>query len=279
MTSIRVNPRTPLERLRSSLNREIISRIYNVFIKAVLFTRFSDAQCGFKAISRKAVEQIIPQVADQSWFFDTELLVLAERTGLRIHEVPVDWVDDPDSRVDIVSTATADLRGVARLARDLATGRLPVARLRADFRRPPAGASFAGQALRFAAVGIASTVAYLALYVLLRSVMPALPANGLALLITALANTAANRRFTFEVAGRGGAVRHHLHGLALFAAGLALSSGALAALHFADPTPSRAVEIGVLVAANAVTTALRFVAMRWWVFAPAARPVPLEDPR
>jgi putative flippase GtrA len=99
------------------------------------------------------------------------------------------------------------------------------------------------------------------------------------LLITALANTAANRRFTFEVAGRDGAVRHHLHGLALFAAGLALSSGALTALHLADPTPSPALEIGVLVLANAVTTALRFVAMRWWVFAPAARPAPLEDPR
>ncbi len=77
---------------------------------------------------------------DSGWFFDTELLVLAERTGLRIHEVPVDWVDDPDSRVDIVATALEDLKGVARLGRDLATGRLPVAELRTELRRPgPAG--------------------------------------------------------------------------------------------------------------------------------------------
>ncbi len=259
--------------------REVISRAYNALLRVTLRARFSDAQCGFKAVRADRARALLPLVRDTGWFFDTELLVLAERTGLRIHEVPVDWVDDPDSRVDIVSTALADLRGVARLARDLATGRLPVGRLRAEFRRPPAGSSFAGQALRFAAVGVASTVAYLALFVLLRSAMPAVPANGLALLITALANTAANRRFTFEVAGRDGAVRHHLHGLALFAAGLALSSGALTALHLANPAPSPALEIGVLVLANAVTTALRFVAMRWWVFAPAARPAPLEDPR
>ena len=125
-----------------------------------------------------------------------------------------------------------------------------------------------------------STAAYLALYVLLRLTMPAVAANALALLLTALANTAANRRFTFDVTGRGGAVRHHLHGLALFGAGLALSSGALAALHLVDPAPARAVEVAALVAANAVTTALRFVAMRWWVFAPTADPVPVqEDPR
>jgi putative flippase GtrA len=269
----------PSARVVRGPKREVISRAYNALLRVALRVRFSDAQCGFKAVRADRARALLPLVRDTGWFFDTELLVLAERTGLRIHEVPVDWVDDPDSRVDIVSTAAADLRGVARLARDLATGRLPVGRLRAEFRRPPAGNSFAGQALRFAVVGVASTLAYLALFVLLRLVMPALPANGLALLVTALANTAANRRFTFEVNGRAGAVRHHLHGLALFAAGLALSSGALTALHLADPTPTRALEIGVLVVANAVTTALRFVAMRWWVFAPAARPALLEDPR
>ena len=264
--------------------REVISRGYNALLRVALRVRFSDAQCGFKAVRADRARALLPLVRDTGWFFDTELLVLAERAGLRIHEVPVDWVDDPDSRVDIVSTAVDDLRGIARLARDLATGRLPVARLRAEFRRSPAGASpagssFVGQAMRFAAVGIASTLAYLALFVLLRQALPAIAANALALLVTALANTAANRRFTFEVAGRDGAVRHHLHGLALFGAGLALSSGALTVLHLADPTPTRALEIGVLVLANAVTTALRFVAMRWWVFAPAARPALLEDPR
>src|SRR4029078_13663849 len=90
--------------------REIISRCYNVILKGSLRARFSDAQWGFKAIRKDVARQLLPLVEDEAWFFDTELLVLAERAGLRIHEVPVDWVDDPDSRVDIVSTAVEDLR-------------------------------------------------------------------------------------------------------------------------------------------------------------------------
>jgi putative flippase GtrA len=268
--------------------REIISRSYNRLLRLALRVRFSDAQCGFKAVRADRARTLLPLVRDSGWFFDTELLVLAERSGLRIHEVPVDWVDDPDSRVDIVATAVADLKGVWRLGRDLATGRLPVAELRQQTRRPEltSSATFTGQALRFAAVGVASTIAYLLLYVLLRSFLPAVVANGFALLVTALANTAANRRFTFDVSGPDGAVRHHLHGLALFGAGLALSSTALTLLHIAAPMPSRGLEVGVLVIANLVTTTLRFVAMRWWVFAPlvpTARPMstpqPLEETR
>ena len=82
--------------------RELISRAYNLILRGSLSTRFSDAQCGFKAIRREVAERLLPLVEDTGWFFDTELLVLAERAGLRIHEVPVDWVDDPDSRVDLV---------------------------------------------------------------------------------------------------------------------------------------------------------------------------------
>ena len=100
--------------------REFISRGYNLLLRGTLGARFSDAQCGFKAIRADMAAELLPLVEDNSWFFDTELLVLAERAGLRIHEVPVDWVDDPDSRVDIVATAMEDLRGIARLA-----GRLP----------------------------------------------------------------------------------------------------------------------------------------------------------
>ncbi|MEI2827356.1 MAG: hypothetical protein V9F04_13890 [Dermatophilaceae bacterium] len=85
-------------------------------------TRFSDAQCGFKAIRADRARELLPLVEDTGWFFDTELLVLAERAGLRIHEVPVDWVDDPDSRVDIVATATRrPARASWRLARGMAT--------------------------------------------------------------------------------------------------------------------------------------------------------------
>src|SRR4051794_4791738 len=134
--------------------REVISRCYNGVLRVALRVRFTDAQCGFKAVRADRARVLLPLVRDTGWFFDTELHVLAERSGLRIHEVPVDWVDDPDSRVDIVATALADLRGIARLGRDLGTGRLPVTRLRPELAAPPR-ASFAGQALRFGLVGVA----------------------------------------------------------------------------------------------------------------------------
>jgi glycosyltransferase involved in cell wall biosynthesis len=120
--------------------REFISRSYNFILRTVLGVRFSDAQCGFKAVRRDAAQQLLPLVEDTGWFFDTELLVLAERTALRIHEVPVDWVDDPDSRVDIVATAVAGLKGVARVLGGLASGRIPVAQVRARFGRAPLAA-------------------------------------------------------------------------------------------------------------------------------------------
>src|SRR6201996_4694695 len=97
--------------------RELISRGYNLLLRTLMGARFSDAQCGFKAIRRDQARALLPLATDTGWFFDTELLVLAERAGLRIHEIPVDWVDDADSRVDILATALSDLRGMARLAR------------------------------------------------------------------------------------------------------------------------------------------------------------------
>src|SRR5439155_19696948 len=97
--------------------RELISRSYNLILRTTLRANFSDAQCGFKAMRADVARALLPLVEDEGWFFDTELLVLTEHNGLRIHEVPVDWVDDPVSRVDIVSTAADDLRGVWRLLR------------------------------------------------------------------------------------------------------------------------------------------------------------------
>jgi hypothetical protein len=102
-----------------------------------LRARFSDAQCGFKAVRADVAHELLPLVEDSGWFFDTELLVLAERAGLRIHEVPVDWVDDPDSRVDIVATAVADLAGVRRVRAALRRGTLPLAGIAATFARRP----------------------------------------------------------------------------------------------------------------------------------------------
>jgi len=120
--------------------RETISRCYNLLLHALLGTRFSDAQCGFKAIRADAARALLPLTADTGWFFDTELLVLAERAGLRIHEVPVDWIDDADSRVNVISTALADLRGIVRLGTGLARGVIAVPALRSAQLRPvPAG--------------------------------------------------------------------------------------------------------------------------------------------
>ncbi|BCB78610.1 bifunctional glycosyltransferase family 2/GtrA family protein [Phytohabitans flavus] len=251
--------------------REIISRCYNVLLRGALAARFSDAQCGFKAIRKDVAERILPLVQDTAWFFDTELLVLAERAGLRIHEVPVDWVDDPDSRVDIVATAIADLRGIWRLGRGLATGALPIGDLRRQLGRdatPAAGVpvGLAGQLVRFAGVGLASTLAYIVIFALLRTVTGAQAANLLALLVTAVGNTAANRRLTFGIAGRRGAVRHQAQGLSVFVLGLALTSGSLAALTAVAPQAGRFVELTVVILANLAATVLRFLLMRTWVF-------------
>jgi putative flippase GtrA len=261
--------------------RELVSRGYNLILRATLRARFSDAQCGFKALRADCARTLLPHVHDQGWFFDTELLVLAERAGLRIHEVPVDWVDDPDSRVDVVSTALDDLRGIARVGRALATGGLPVAGLREQLGRAPLSAPVAGvpprllaQALRFAAIGVCSTLAYVLLYLMLRVPLGAQGANLTALLVTAVLNTAANRRITFGLRGRRHVARVQAEGLVVFGLGLALTSGALAALSALAPGASHGVELAVLVAANAVATLARFLLFRAWVFDPRRHTTP-----
>ncbi|HWK26917.1 MAG TPA: GtrA family protein, partial [Solirubrobacter sp.] len=220
--------------------RELISRAYNRLLHATLRARFSDAQCGFKAVRADVLDDLLPAVRDDGWFFDTELLVLAQRRGLRIHEVPVDWVDDPDSRVDVVRTALDDLRGIARLL-----GPVPA----------------------FLGIGVLSTLAYALLYLVLAPGLGAAWANGTALALTAVANTAANRRLTFGVRGRAQLVRHHVRGALVFALTLALTGGALAVLYGLDAHPARALELAVLIAASLTATITRFVAFKTWVFA------------
>lgn len=264
--------------------REVISRCYNVLLHGTLAARFSDAQCGFKAIRADAARWLLPLVSDTGWFFDTELLVVAEKAGLRIHEVPVDWVDDPDSRVDVVATARGDLAGIARLARELVSGQLPLEEIRQHLTlasdeaftpdgtaRPDAAAAgrdrrLLRQLVRFAAVGAASTLVYALLYLALAPVFGAQAANVLALLITAVANTAANRTFTFGVRGPARAVRHQGQGLIVFALAWALTSGSLTGLHLLVPGAGRTAELLVLTVANLVATVLRFVLLRGWVF-------------
>jgi glycosyltransferase involved in cell wall biosynthesis len=255
-------------RVSRGAKRELISRGYNLILRRALRARFSDAQCGFKALRREAAQELLPLVEDNSWFFDTELLVVAERAGLRIHEVPVDWVDDPDSSVDLVRTAVDDLRGVARLGRSLVKGTLPLREIGERLGRTSAeaqGGRLGMQLGLFLLIGVCSTLAYALLFLVLSSGMGSMWANFLALLLTAVANTAANRRFTFGVRGPRDVVRHQLQGLVLFAAGLALTSGTLAALRASGST-DRALEVGLLTVANLAVTVIRFVAMKLWVF-------------
>lgn len=129
--------------------REFISRTYNHILRLALGVHFSDAQCGFKAIRADAAAELLPYVKDSQWFFDTELLALADRAGLRISEIPVDWVDDPDSRVDVARTATDDLKGLARVGRDLILRRYPLTRIHNALVAPldtSAGAGFGNAA-------------------------------------------------------------------------------------------------------------------------------------
>jgi putative flippase GtrA len=213
--------------------REVTSCGYSLLVQAGLGTGLADTQCGFKAITRASARTLLAGTSDTDWFFDAELIALAERAGLRIREVAV---NKPGGR---------DLAPRAQ-------------RHRARWLRGPLA--------RFAAIGLVSTVAYAGIYLALRQVMPAAAANAVGLLITAVANTAANRRFTFGVGGRAHAVRHQLRGLLAFGAGLALTTGALIILSVADRKAGSSTELAVVIAASIAATLLRFGLFSNWVF-------------
>jgi len=226
--------------------RELISRCYNLLLRGTLHAHFSDAQCGFKAITAVAARRLVPAVQDQAWFFDTELLVLAQRAGMRIHEVPVDWTDDPDSRVDIAKTAIDDLRGILRLR----FGALAV--------------TLSRQVLTFASIGVASTIAYAILYALLRVFASPAVANVLALVMTSLGNTAANRRLTFVVRSGNGFWKDQVAGMGALGVAIAMTTAAIALLHVTAPHAGVAAEIALLTGANAAATITRFYLLRLW---------------
>jgi glycosyltransferase involved in cell wall biosynthesis len=229
-------------RVRRGLKRELISRCYNAILRLALGAKFKDAQCGFKAMRADTARRLVPRVENRNWFFDTELLVLAQRAGLRIHEVPVDWNDDADSRVKLVPTALEDLGGVWRLIR-------------------------AGQSrfARFVAVGVTSTLAYAFLYLMLRGFASPWVANTLALLVTGIANTVANRRFTFGVHGRVGMAGDMVAGMAAFVVALLMTGAATEALRQLAPTASPLVEVTVLTAANVIATVCRYALLKGWM--------------
>jgi len=229
-------------RVRRGWKRELISRCYNALLRVALGATFTDAQCGFKAIRAETARRLIPQVENRSWFFDTELLVLAQRASLRVAEVPVDWNDDPDSRVRLVPTALEDLRGVWRLMLTQPT-----------------------RLARFTAVGITSTIAYVLIYLALRDFLPAWTANTTALIVTAVANTAANRRFTFGVRGREGLAGDYVAGLAAFLLALLLTTATSEIMRSVVPHAAPLLEALVLTAANLVATMCRYRLFRGWM--------------
>jgi putative flippase GtrA len=253
--------------------REAVSRVYNLILRAALHAGFSDAQCGFKAVRTDVAKALLPMVEDQGWFFDTELLVLAEHNGMRIHEVPVDWVDDPDSRVHIASTARDDLRGVWRMMRGFARGDGVLPAPLVDTPMAPKRPTLE-QLVRFVSIGAVSTVLFALLFLLLHGTVGAVAADVIALAVCTVVNTVANRRLTFNLRGRSRRVRHQLRGLVAGLLPLALNLLALAVAAAFGVTEAVPLVL-VLTAANAVASLVKFVLLQHWVFVarPAARPL------
>ncbi|MFM9442305.1 glycosyltransferase [Streptomyces acidiscabies] len=259
--------------------RELISRCYNALIRLTHGARFSDAQCGFKAARTDVLRPLLKKTRDDAWFFDTELLLLAEHNGLRIHEVPVDWVEDIDTRVDVFGTAADDLSGLWRMARLKASGKARAeipARPRPTAEHPDAvlapnqdRARLTWQIACFAMIGVASTAGQALLYWLLRGWWPPAAANFVSLLVLTLLNTEANRRLTFRHS-TAGAGRAHLGAGVLFVVGYLATSGAVLIFRDAAPDASTGAETLVLAAASVLVTGIRFLVLRLAVFRTAS---------
>jgi putative flippase GtrA len=281
--------------------RELISRCYNLLLRSVLRSSCTDAQCGFKAMRREASLELVPLVQDDMWFFDTEMLVMAQRLGFRIHEVPVHWVDDTDSRVDVIRTALMDLRGMWRLlgpssrhrvesssrlsggaggqypASHAAVGR-PAAAPGASARRGRTSGGnadtdgdwdvFADDLLRFAGVGVLSTSVYVGLFAVLRPGLGSYAANAVAIGICSVANPAVHRsivgasRCRYRFGGRWAGAT------GLLAVSLGLTTLALVATR-AIGLDSLVPQLFALTIANLTAAVIRFGVLRTWIFPPA----------
>jgi hypothetical protein len=249
--------------------RELISRAYSHIVRLSLRSRVSDFQCGFKAIRRERALELLPLVEDNEWFFDTELIVTAERLGVRISETPVEWTDDPTSSVHIVSTATDDLKGIWRIHH----GR-HLERVRA--RRPaltPVAQATADQLLSFAGVGLLSTLSYLLLFAAGWRTLGPLIANATALAFCTLVNTALHRSLARGPGdrgrGKGAAPSFFVVMTALYGISLAATTAAIAgagALFGSSLVVDALAVTGACVAASL----LRFSLLRGWAFRPDA---------
>lgn len=248
--------------------REFISRTYNRILRSVFQNRFRDAQCGFKAIRTDIARELIPLVEDNAWFFDTELLLLAEHNGLRIIEVPVDWVDDPDSRVHVVSTATDDLRGVWRLVRTFARGGGTVDL--GDRARPGLADDFGRQLVSFTIVGLLSTAACLALFLVLRDHWPPALAAAVAFAAVTVVNAWLNRTYSFGARSRDERRTHFWRLFTVAALGTAASAAVVGAIDAANRDWWWQA-LG-LVALWVPLALIRFAVLRAWVFSRKRQP-------
>jgi putative flippase GtrA len=243
--------------------RELISRMYNLILRVVFAVRFRDAQCGFKAIRTDVAHRLLPSVEDQEWFFDTELLLLAEHNGLRVHEVPVDWVDDPRSSVNVPSTAAADLRGVCRVLWSFMRGggRVDLGPLE----RRPLVEDFGRQTVSYALIGVVSAAISLGLFLVLRDEIGAIWANIIAFSATTVGNNWANRRWTFRQRGADGRWWHIAGSTIVFVGTIAVSTIGLAAVQ-----GHSVAELVVLLVTWGLAGVFRFFILRSWVYRRAA---------
>jgi putative flippase GtrA len=266
----------------------MVSRGYNALLRLTHGTQFRDAQCGFKAARAEVVRPLLQRVEDNTWFFDTELLLLAEHNDLRVLEIPVDWIEDVDSRVNVTGTAATNMRGLIRMARTKMSGGARIAGLpgRPQLNPVHPDAVLSGRddsrlrnLVMFGAIGLVATVTTLVLYTVFRTWWPPLVANLVAMTLSLLLNTEANRRLTFRARSRGPLALVHLQSLIVFGLYCGFTSGALLVLAAVTDHPSRLVELVVLLASSAIGTLGRFVLLNTWVFRPHPVPSPAAGDR
>lgn len=246
--------------------RELISRLYNFLIRMFFTVRFTDAQCGFKAMRTDIAQKLLPSIRNNNWFFDTELLLLAEHNGLRIHEVAVDWIDDPDSRVNIRSTAREDIRGLYRMGLAFIRGRGEVDL--GEHRREPLKNDLGRQLISFAKIGVASTAFSVCLFLVLMHRMHPTLANLIVLAVTTPPNFWFNRQFTFGHRTKSARRRQIATSISVLL-GLAVISSFFLVLTDTDHP-----EISLMVALTCwiASAAIRFALLRSWVFRPEQHP-------
>jgi hypothetical protein len=245
-----------------SARREVISRAYNLLVRTALSSSIRDAQCGFKALRRDVALELLPLIADNEWFFDTELLVTAQRRGLRVHEVPVDWIEDPDSRVALMSTAFADLWGIVRLRRLPSQAR----RIGADRRGVPATSAYLW---RLAGSGPWAVAGSVTAFLLTEPLIGALPAAWCAGLLCGSVALGVNRDARRQASR---APRGALLSTAAVVVGVApLLNAAVPAVLYVGGIRGWAVEaVGVAVGAEFASLS-RFAALRTWLWPPNLR--------